>query len=139
MHECVVPFAAFITTLVEIHRNKLVGNNFLFWCEAKIKVVATMWFVVYLKKLNKNVILPESWIKDIGDHYEKFMNYSVNSSQSFLCYYTTNQAAFDMNNQPNVDFEADFSSNMVTEMNSDGTFNGCFIGKIKKCKCKYIV
>lgn len=97
------------------------------------------WFVVFLEKLNKNVVLPGSWIKNIRDHYEKFLNYTVNSSQKFLCFYTTNEAAFDMNNLPKIDFEVDFSSNLVTEINTDGTFNGCFIGRIKKVKGEYII
>lgn len=95
-----------------------------------------MYFIVFLSKLQRNVVLPSSWIKDVDEHYEKFMNYSVNSSQKFLCYYTTKETAFN-NGKPKENFPPDFNSNMVSEINADGSFDGCFIGKIKKCKCKF--
>lgn len=94
-----------------------------------------MFFVVYLRALKKNVILPAEWILDIENHLEKFINNSINRSQKFLCYYTSNDAAF-LNGCPDADFKPNFSLAMITE-NSIGAFDGCFIGKLNRFFCKY--
>lgn len=90
-----------------------------------------MYFVVYLKSLKKNVVLPATWICDIGNHFEKFMNRSINSSQWFLCYYTTNNAAF-VDGCPKKDFSPDFDSPVIGEINANDSFDGCFYGKLKQ-------
>lgn len=95
-----------------------------------------MYFVVYLQTLKKNVVLPAAWIQGIGDHFEKFMNRSINTSQLFLCYYTTNNDAF-VNGCPNKDFVPDFDSDIITEINANQPFDGCFFGKLKQFKRKY--
>lgn len=77
-----------------------------------------MFFVVYLKALKRNVVLPATWIHEIGSHFEKFMNRSINSSQWYLCYYTTNNNAF-VNGRPNDEFLPDFDSDIITEINAN--------------------
>lgn len=89
-----------------------------------------MYFVVRLLILGKNVILPTTWIHGIDEHMEKFINNSLNCTQKFLCYYTNKTAAFD-NGRPIPEFEPDFAADMVTNINSDGTFDGCFYGKLQ--------
>lgn len=95
-----------------------------------------MYFVVYLSALKKNVVLPVSWIHGIENHFEKFMNKSINSSQRFLCYYTTNDDAF-VDGSPNEDYQPDFNSAVINEANADETFDGCFYGKLKQFKREY--
>lgn len=95
-----------------------------------------MFFVVFLPVLKRNVVLPAAWIEKIDDHLEKFMNYSVNSSQSFRCYYTTNELAFDNEGRPKEDISPDFSLDLITKIELNDDFDGCFTGKIKKFKCK---
>lgn len=96
----------------------------------------TMYFVAYLKTLKKNVVLPANWIHEIGDHFEKFMNRSINTSQWFLCYYTTNSDAF-VDGCPNKDFEPDFDADILTEINASEPFDGCFLGRLKQFRRKY--
>lgn len=95
-----------------------------------------MFFVAYLKVLKKNVVLPAKWICNIENHFEKFVNNSINSNQSFLCYYTNNDDAF-LNDCPNEDFAPNFRLPMVQRINADGSFDGCFLAKLKKYKSKY--
>lgn len=92
-----------------------------------------MYFVVYLKKLNKNAILPIPWIKDAENHFEKFVNNSINSSQKFL--YTTDQNAFDENGVPKIRLEPNFDMHYVE--NIDDEFDSSFEGKLKKFKSKF--
>lgn len=94
-----------------------------------------MYFVVFLEKLKTNVILPASWIKDIEDHFEKFMNRSINRSQALLCYYTTNLEAFEANKCPRKDWPASFG-NMVDDPIDDHPFDGCFLGFLQQFKGK---
>lgn len=89
------------------------------------------YFVVFLRQLKKYVVLPAAWIKDIDKHYEKFVNNSLNRSQLFLCFFTSNEAAF-IDGCPDNNFAIDFDSEIVDEINPDGTFNGCFLGKLKR-------
>lgn len=96
-----------------------------------------MYFVVYLHKLNKHFVIPATWINGIENQMEKFVNVSLNKSQKFLCFYTTNDAAF-IDGRPDTTFVPDFST-MVDEVNVDGSFNGCFYGNLKQYKCKYLM
>lgn len=92
-----------------------------------------MYFVVYFIELNKNVILPTSWIRGIDDHFEKFMNKSLNTTQKFLCFYTNDETAFEDNGAPNIDYPADFSMALRNDFNGPGSF----FGKLKHFKGKF--
>lgn len=94
-----------------------------------------MYFVVYLKALQKNVVIPATWIHEIDSHIEKFINNSINKNQSFLCYYTNNEAAY-IDGCPKPYFLPNFCLPMVQQPNPDGSFDGCFVGKLKKFKSK---
>lgn len=96
-----------------------------------------MYFVVFLKKLKKNVILPTSWVKDADDHFEKFVNNSINRNQIFRCFYTTNNDAFGENGCPKKEIEPNFDLDFVE--NIDGEFDGCFECKLKVFKCKILM
>lgn len=95
-----------------------------------------MFFVAYLKELEKNVVLPATWICNIDNHMEKFVNNSINCNQSFLCYYTNNEDAF-IDGCPNEEFAPNFQLPMVQHINSDSLFEGCFSAKLRKYKSKY--
>lgn len=91
-----------------------------------------MYFVVYVQKLNQHVVVPYTWIKGIGKQLEKFINLSLNRTQKFLCFYTTNETAF-IDGCPDKYYEPDFTK-MVDNTNPDGSFDGCFIVKLKQFK-----
>lgn len=93
-----------------------------------------MYFVVYLHKLNKHFVVPATWIDGISRQMEKFVNISLNKSQVFLVYYTTDATAF-VDGRPDTNFDPDFSK-MVTDLNADGSYDGCFYGTLKQYKCK---
>lgn len=96
-----------------------------------------MYFVVFLHKLNKNVVLPSTWIRGMDNgQMEKFVKRSLNRSQRFMCYYTTNKAAF-VADCPDMDFVPDFQT-MVNEIGLDGQYDGCFIGQLISFRCEYI-
>lgn len=92
-----------------------------------------MYFVVYLVKLNTTVILPSNWIQNIDDHIEKFINRSLNTAQSFLCFYTNDKNAFEDNGTPKSNYPTDFSLQSRNDL--DGP--GCFIAKLKHFKSKF--
>lgn len=88
-----------------------------------------MYFVIYLSTLNKRVIIPTEWINDVGNHLEKFINNGLNKNQLFLCYYTTKAAAF-IGDKPDKNYVPDFKLDLVTKINDNGEFDGCFIGQL---------
>lgn len=91
-----------------------------------------MWYVVHLIKPQKNVVIPQKWVRQIEDHLESFLNYRINTSQVFLVYFSTEEDAF-IEGHPNEDFEPKFN------MEVDGRFpdEGCYTGRILKVKSKY--
>lgn len=78
------------------------------------------YFVVFLREKKKYVVLPVNWIKDIENHFEKFVNNSLNTSQLFLC------------------FCPDTSSHAYTDGRPDFDSEYCFMGKLKRFYGKYI-
>lgn len=94
-----------------------------------------MYFIVYLENLRKNVILPKTWIKDIDDHMEKFLNYGLNTVQRFMCFYTKNELTFDpINGSPYENYPANFDLPLNNTIDDEG-FYTC---QLKKFKSKYI-
>lgn len=88
-----------------------------------------MFFVMYLFTLKKNVIIPIQWINDVGKHLEKFIYNGLNKNQWFLCYYTTKEDAF-IDDRPNENYAPDFDLALVTKVNQNDEFDGCFVGKL---------
>lgn len=96
-----------------------------------------MYFVIYLPTLKKRVIIPTEWINDVGKHLEKFINNGLNKNQWFLCYYTSNAAAF-IGDQPDQNYVPDFKLSLVTKINDNDEYNGCFIGLLVHFSREYI-
>lgn len=95
------------------------------------------YFVVYFELFKQNKIVPSKWIEKIDDHIEKFLNYGLNSSQRFRCYYTDNSNAFDENGCPKGDWEPNFNLEIVQNSNGGGPSNGCYVVKLMKFKREY--
>lgn len=70
----------------------------------------TMYFLVLLLKPKLHVIIPKNWVFGIENHWEKFVNASLNKNQVFLCFYSEEQEALDDRQRPKVDFEPNFES-----------------------------
>ncbi|XP_055312022.1 uncharacterized protein LOC129574267 [Sitodiplosis mosellana] len=78
------------------------------------------YYVVYLLEKQKYVIVPATWVKDIKDHYEKFINNSLNRSQTFLCFYPDDSSPAFIDGCPSENFAPNFHSVY------------CFMGKLKR-------
>lgn len=87
-----------------------------------------MFFVVFMPALAKNVVIPAEWIYDIGHHLEKFVNNGLNSNQWFLCYYTSDESAFNDEHQPDKRFIPDFTLDLITSVKVGEEFSGVFFG-----------
>lgn len=92
------------------------------------KMLSKYYYVVYFRELKQIFVLPGSWIQDIEIHAEKFLNYGMNTTQSFLCFYTTNPQAFENNKCPKTDWPVNFNLKISHSLESDS----CFIGKLLK-------
>lgn len=69
-----------------------------------------MYYIAFLPNLQRNVIVPRTWIKGIKDHDEKFINYGLNTGQKFTCFYTSDKDAFHPNGAPKVNYPIDFGN-----------------------------
>lgn len=92
-----------------------------------------MYFIAYIVNLNTSIILPKSWIRGIDDHFEKFINRSLNTAQSFLVFYTNDKNAFEDDGAPKIEYPANF--NLQLRNDFDGP--GCFMAKLKHFKGKF--
>lgn len=84
-----------------------------------------MFYIAFFIHLNKNIIVPKQWIRDIKLHKEKFYNNSLNRSQTFKCFYTNDPCAFDDDGLPKGNFAPNFEAGMrdsFTE-NGDGLYS----------------
>lgn len=68
-----------------------------------------MYYIAYLTDFKENIIVPQNWILNISDHLEKFINNSINSNQTFVCFYTNNNSAFDENRELKTNYPPKFN------------------------------
>lgn len=94
-----------------------------------------MFYVVFLVKLKKVVVIPKTWIKDHQTQWVKFVNYGINSGQKYLVYYTTKNESKNENGEPCEFFEANFN----LSLNADSPVEGCYLAKILKYFGKYYI
>lgn len=92
-----------------------------------------MFFVVYLLNKKQHVVIPTSWVQNIDEHWEKFVNRSLNRNQTFRVFY--NQNALDDQGKPDVDFKPDFNLGTNVEFPA----SGCYLAKLIIYKGEYFV
>lgn len=82
-----------------------------------------MYFVVYLIEPKRYAVIPCYWIYDEdGELYNKFMNTGLNSSQKYLCYWSSANNSVEYSGAPD-DFEPNFNAARSTLFPVDeGTF-----------------
>lgn len=91
-----------------------------------------MYFAVFLLRPSIHVIIPKTWIEGIDDHWEKFVNHSLNHNQIFRCFYSKEPNALDTEKRPNVNFVPKFELD-ATEFPNEG----CYLGKLVFFKRNY--
>lgn len=85
-----------------------------------------MYFVICVNNdANEHLIVPVEWIKDYTIALEKFINYSINSNQKYLCFYNSSENAV-FNHADDADFSAPLQNTTV------GSGKMCLYVKIKK-------
>lgn len=94
-----------------------------------------MYFVVHLKDPSYDIIVPKNWIKGIEDHWEKFVNHSLNKNQEFLCYFDPN--ALEINGCPTNDVTPLFTR--MVDFAEEGLAEGCYLVKLIRFNSKFII
>lgn len=79
-----------------------------------------MYFVVQFTNPKICSIIPKAWVQDIDEHWEKFVNRSINRNQKFLCFYSEKLERPDGKFVPN--FNAELSENFPDE--------GCYFANL---------
>lgn len=91
------------------------------------------YFVVYFIEAEKYLVIPKHWIFQHEIALQKFINYSLNSNQIFMCYYAQNVGK-DRLSQHAPNFQAPYVHGFP--------FNGGegrFRGNMRRCFCKYFL
>lgn len=91
-----------------------------------------MFFAVFFIQPSIHVIIPKTWILGIEDHWDKFVNDSINRNQIFRCFYSQEPNALNIHGQPNVDFAPNFEVDIAQFPNE-----GCYFGKLIFFKQNY--
>lgn len=94
-----------------------------------------MWYVVQLITPVKNRVIPQSWIKEINNQMEKFLNNRINTAQEFTVFYSEELGAVDLDGKPNENFIPDFDLEPIAEFPSAGRYKA----RILKAKSKYLL
>lgn len=94
-----------------------------------------MYFVVHLKSSSFDVIVPKQWLKGIDDHWQNFVNHSLNKNQVFLCY--INSSAFDNDGCPRDDVMPQFT-HMANPTTGFPIEEGCYEVYLVRYKSKLI-
>lgn len=101
------------------HHNKCINRANL----TKYSIsISNMYYVVYLVRFKRNIIVPQNWILRIQDHWEKFINNGLNKNQKFVCFWTDNQMAFDENGTPLENFEPNFDASLCDVFPGEGFY-----------------
>lgn len=91
-----------------------------------------MYFIVYIKKAKRNVIVPYTWVYGLNRHLQQFLNYGINPNKQHLVFYTdTDNALAFHNNVPSIDFVPDPSIGLAATFPNGGWYKAY----IKKVKC----
>lgn len=103
----------------------------------KVKALSIMYFVVFIFQTKNYIVVPATWLIELSAHTEKFMNYGVNSNQTFRVFYTTNVDAFDANGVPRATFEPNRNASNHSQFPNEGLYK-CKITKYKGIISQYI-
>lgn len=91
-----------------------------------------MFYIVFLVEPKINVVIPKSWILDVEDNWEKFVNKGLNSTQKFLCFWSEAEHA-QIDGKPNPNFKPQFNN-----VNHVFPAEGCYFGKLVHFKSECI-
>lgn len=95
------------------------------------------YFCVYLIGPNVFVVVPQTWIKQFDQHWEKFVNYGLNTTQNFLVFFSQEPDAIigsGNNTKPNKDYKPTFS-----QPRTDFPNEGTYVARLIKFKSKYLM
>lgn len=89
-----------------------------------------MYFVAYFIEAKVYKVVPHSWIKNVSQHLEKFMNNGLNSNQMYTVYWTNSADAYDDNGIPKTSFRPNFDSVGGGKFPEDGLYR-CYLKRFK--------
>lgn len=89
-----------------------------------------MFFDVYFFRAQKFLVIPVKWVKNYQIVVQKFMNYSVNTTQTHRCYFSEN-----LNENGETERDPDFCAPIADDIPANG--DCCFFACVVKYFCKY--
>lgn len=92
-----------------------------------------MCFVVYFIAADTHIVIPNHWIYQHQIAVEKFINYALNTNQTFLCFFADN-----VSNDQMLEHLPNFHAPRIVEYPFSGS-EGCFEANMVKFFCKCIL
>lgn len=86
-----------------------------------------MYYVAFLHRFRKNIVVPVNWIMNYTAQWKKFVNRGLNQTQRHRIFYTEDPCAFDENGALLLNFQPNFDLDAVEFPNE-----GCYDGKLVK-------
>lgn len=80
-----------------------------------------MYFIAHFLESRIHVIVPQTWVHAIDEHWEKFINNSINKNQKFICFYSERPEAM-IQGRPNDKFVPNFSLGLNHRFPEDGCY-----------------
>lgn len=116
-----------INSLWQIRKEKerKKSNNTITCRKTYIEKNCKMFFIVYLVEPQLYVVIPSYWIQDRNcELWDKFVNTGLNSSQNYVCYWTSEDNAVDEYlGAPNGTLEPNFLAPRASNFPcAEGTF-----------------
>lgn len=91
-----------------------------------------MYFVVFLSEPRKYAVIPCHWIFDPnGDIWDKFINNGLNSSQNYMCYWSSEERSIEYRGAPSEVIFPNFDAPRTSEFPHNEATYICRIVKFR--------
>lgn len=75
-----------------------------------------MYFIAFFIGPQISVIIPKSWILDIDENWEKFVNHSLNRNQKFVCFFSKQANAMTTGHQILISYRISLFHKMLPSL-----------------------
>lgn len=93
-----------------------------------------MYFVVYIVDIKQNRTVPHTWIRDVNNFIEMFINSGIKHNRTFYTFWTHRPEAFDVHGIPRKNYRVNLKATGNNVFPHEGWYR-CFI---KKFRCEYL-
>lgn len=68
-----------------------------------------MFFIAKILQTKTRVIIPKTWVFDVENYWERWVNNGISKNEKFKCFYSNEPEALDGQNIPNQEYIPDWT------------------------------